>query len=204
MRHYQQMGYRVARLARENITRSAQRTRDFAVSEYGLTGDGLDVVRLIEKWGQQRAAGKIEFPDFRVVDDAELPGRAAEFRPRDLESSDDAENEHIFMFRCSAWDAAADGVPAAIETLAHEIGHCVLEHPKVTYARMYHNDRVVKEEDSEWQANLFMDELLMDRRLISEHVGWGEIQRRFLVTKTSAIRRVRALMIERLRKRQTL
>ena len=198
MASFRETGYRVARLSRRAIRDAAHRTRDYAEQQYGLYDDALDVVRLIEKWGLERAKGQLEFPDYRVADDTELPNREAEYLPRDRsERGDEPENEHIFLFRNSAWVAAAAGKASALETFAHEIGHCVLQHPKVSYTRMY-RERIRRDEDSEWQADVFMDELLMDSRRISEQAGWGEIQERFKVTRQLAIRRVRELMQERM------
>ena len=193
---FRETGFRVPARTRPQIRRRAQFLRDFAASEYGFVGDAFEVVRVIEKWGLMRALGDAAHPDYLVVDDRELPGRAGEFRPRDKQLDDD-EHENLFVFRRSVWDAACEGDPEARETLGHELGHCMLEHPKVTLARTYSDERVQWNTDSEWQANVFMDELLMDSRLIAGSRGWGEIVRRCGVTRQSAIRHIRELMNER-------
>lgn len=193
---FRETGFRVPTRTRLEIRERAQYLRDFVASEYGFVGDRFEVVRVIEKWGLMRAFGDAAHPDYLVVDDIELPGRAGEFRPRD-EQLDGDEHENLFVFRRSVWDAACEGDPEARETLGHELGHCVLEHPKVTLARAYHDEPVQWYSDSEWQANVFMDELLMDSRLIINATSWEEIVRRFGVTEESAIRRVRELINEK-------
>ena len=78
---YSETGYKVKRREPADIRALAQHLRDFAAQEYGLVGSRFDVVRLIEKWGLRRAQGDLDHPDFEIVEDSELPGRAAEYRP---------------------------------------------------------------------------------------------------------------------------
>jgi hypothetical protein len=178
------------------IRRAAQQLRDFASSYYEIKGDEFDVVALIEKFGRLRADGKFDNPDYFVVEDRSLPGRAAEFRPRRDVNADGDDNEHVFFIRESVWISACAGGQDARETLAHELGHCILEHPAPSYARMYHDEVVDLACDSEQQANIFMDELLMDIRCIGSLDGWKVIADKFNVTCEMAIRRRRELINE--------
>ncbi|MEW8057126.1 MAG: ImmA/IrrE family metallo-endopeptidase [Candidatus Thiodiazotropha sp.] len=184
---------------RPYIRALAHYLRDFIAAEYGIAGEVVNVVDLIQKWGYLRARGMLDNPDYRVVEDLALPGRDAEYRPRpDGYGPVDADDEfHCFLIRETIWDAATAGDPAASETLAHEVGHCVLQHPAPTHMRMYRDEIVDRLTDSEWQANTFMDEFLMDSRQITLRDGWKDIRDRFNVTQESAIRRIRELIYER-------
>ena len=194
MMKYRQTGFRVNRRDRRQIRQAAQYLRDFSAREYGLEGSAFDVTGVIERWGLLRARGSVDHPDFLIVEDNELPGRAGEFRPCE-EGVGHNEQENLFLFPCGIWDAACEGDPEARETVAHEIGHCVLRHPKLTYARAYQDERVDWNGDSEWQANVFKDELLVDTRLVSNADGWGDFVRRFNVTQETAIRLIREMMV---------
>lgn len=193
---YRNIGYRVEGRTRMQIRRAAQQVRDFAASYYEIKGHEFDVVGLIEKFGRLRADGNLDNPDFLVVEDRFLPGRAAEFRPRRSNNADADDNEHVFIIRESVWMSACAGGQDARETLAHELGHCILEHPAPSYARMYHDEVVDLACDSERQANMFMDELLMDIRSITSLDGWKDIAKKFNVTCDMAIRRRRELINE--------
>lgn len=192
---YTETGYKVQRREPDELRQLAQYLRDFAASECGLVGSRFDVVRLIEKWGLRRSTGDITNPDYVIVEDSELPGRAAEYRPPPV-SGHDADS-HLFVFRESVWNAACLDDAEARHILAHEVAHCVLQHPPVSYARQYQDEIVDQNEDSECQANRFADELLMDERLIQSKEGYGSIVEKFGVTNETAVNRLRRVIAER-------
>ena len=196
MKKFRETGFRVSGRTRLQIRQVAHHLRDFSAREYGLDGSAFDVTGLIEKWGLLRARGSVDHPDYLIVEDDELPGRAGEFRPSDGHTDDD-DHENVFLFPRSVWDSACDGYPEARETVAHEIGHCVLRHPKLTYARAYYDETVIWRTDSEWQANVFKDELLMDSRLVPTAERLESVVRHFNVTQETAIRHTKELMNER-------
>ena len=98
---------------------------------------------------------------------------------------------------------AVAGIPEAIESLIHEIGHALLDHPTPAYRRGYDPDeyiQVIPEEDSEHQANWCMDELNMPYDQIKARDSYGDLMQRFNVSEESAVRRVTDLIRERRKK----
>ncbi len=184
------------------IRQEAQRLLDFSSRVYGISGPPVDPAALIEKWGKMRGDGFLEHPCYKIVGDRELPGRAAEFQPRPGGTPEEEDGRHIFIFRESVWDLASAGDPEARETLAHEIGHCVMRHPPINHARTYKDERVDWQTDSEWQANKFRDEFLVDSRGVQAKDSWGVIANIYNVTEETAVRLVREFMNERLEKKR--
>lgn len=200
-RRYIETGFRVKPKDRLAIRQVAHHVRDLAGPAYGFVLNGpFPVVGLVQAWHDLHDAGDANYPSYVLVEDPELPGRDAEYR---APSPDGAPlpMQNLFLFRRSIWAAAEKGEAVAREIIAHEIGHCVLEHPQPTYGRMYDDGRREPQADSEWQASVFMEELLMDSRLIRRGHGWGEIVSRFGVTPATAIARVRQLIDERRKSR---
>lgn len=63
--------------------------------------------------------------------------------------------------RESVYVAACQGVPRALFTVAHELGHLILAHRRPAFNRQTQRHSFEVWEDSEWQADQFAAELLM-------------------------------------------
>ena len=169
------------------VRKSAQYLRERVRTEYTLEGAAFPIVELIEKWGSMPEHG---CPGFDILEDHELAFAPAEFMPKPT---------YKFHIRESVWIKACNGDPEARETLAHEVGHCWLNHPAFSLQRASVDDfhTTVKETDSECQANWFLIELLMDIRLIETKHSVNALMEKFNVTEELATLRLRELINER-------
>lgn len=193
---FRETGFRVPKLTRLDVRKSAQALLDYMTIHYGWQKPYVPIVDLIELWGSCDDSGEPGCaPNYDVVEDAALPDCAAEFIP----------GENLLRIRQAVWNAATDGVGSDRETLAHEMGHIVLGHPPPSLARAYNYfHRVEPETDSEYQANWFLDEFLMDVRGISIADGVSDLVKRFGVSEAGAARRIHELILERAVKRTLL
>lgn len=94
-----------------------------------------------------------------LVEDNELLGRAAETFPE----------QHLIRVKQSVYDGACLGHYWARSVMAHELGH-YLCHSDLTpvYAYPAYGERIPKEIDPEYQADVFAAELLAPVNLIDE------------------------------------
>lgn len=179
-KRYRRSGYPVPRASRAEVRLAAHNLRDWVQEQFGWTDDPFPCVRLIEVLG-----ASLNGPNYEEVLDNSLPGTDALWDP----------HEKSFRIRETVWDLADAGDPGARETLAHEIGHWALGHPPAAFYRRYDNGIVVPEEDSEHQADWFLEELLVDSRRISKADGIDTIQRRFGVSVDLAVERIRRVVV---------
>lgn len=79
-------------------------------------------------------------------------------------------------------------------TLAHELGHYKL-HSRVTFARAWKHghDTIPRYKNSEWQADCFGGELLIDFRHVSECQSIQEIMEVFGVSYDAAVYHIRQI-----------
>lgn len=191
--NFRESGFKVPARSRLEVRRAAHGLLDYMSIQYGWQKPYVLIIDLIELWGSFDDSGESgRVPNYEVIDDTELPDRAAEFIPSD----------NLLRVRQSVWNAATDGMGSERETLAHELGHIVLTHPQPTLARAYNYfHRVEPETDSEYQANWFLDEFLMDVREMSISDGVSDLVERFGVSEAGAARRIRELILERSAKR---
>lgn len=120
-----------------------------------------------------------ELLEFEIVENnsQELKGKEAETYP----------DKKLIKIKQSVWDKAAMGDGRSRFTLAHEFGHFILHQGMQGYAR-FSKDSVDHKayEDSEWQANEFAGELLMDSRSIKPEMTEKEIIEKFVVSDQAA------------------
>ena len=182
LNRYRETGYPVPRRELGDIRCRAHEFLRWTTRRFPRAAAGVPVVEVIEYLGSEVDKG---YPDFEIRD--VIPGYVAQFKP----------DEHLFVIERDVWDAATDGEGEARILLAHELGHYVLEHPANAFGRQFFNDIVVKEEDSESQANLFADEYLMDCRQITPAMTAREIALSFGVDEGAALRRLDNLKREK-------
>ena len=181
---FRETGYPVPRRDTRNIRTVAHELLDWTYRRFSRKGEPVEVIKVIEFLGSEVDNG---YPDFEIVEDSEIPGFVAKFYP----------DRMLFKFACSIWDAASDGDGEARYHIAHEIGHNALKHPSEAFGREFLNDIVVKDEDSEHQANSFADEYLMDSRLIARDCNVAAVMRQFGVDEPTASRRINNLTREK-------
>ena len=75
-------------------------------------------------------------------------------------------------------------------TIAHEIGHIFL-HAEVPMAKNYEQSEIKVYEDSEWQADVFAEELLAPAKLI-KNMNYQEIQAKCQISEKVAYAQWRA------------
>ncbi|MFD2167217.1 ImmA/IrrE family metallo-endopeptidase [Thalassotalea euphylliae] len=111
--------------------------------------------------------------DFTVVDDEELGSEEARTYP----------NEKHILISNSVYEGAADCDGRDRFTIAHEIGHLDLH--KGQTPMFSRGDHQIFE-DSEWQADTFASEFLMDSRHITPADTVESLMKKFGVSKTAA------------------
>lgn len=130
---------------------SRKKIRNLAMTIRKLTGNKpyFDIIKFIEL-----ILPKIdsEFNGMDIVADEQLPNCYAQACPA----------EHKIFVRNSVYDGAADGNGRDRFTLAHELGHYILNgSTKVSYARVQSKSQIPAYRNPEWQANTFAAELLV-------------------------------------------
>lgn len=145
--------------------------------------------RLRKAIGQKRAYVKIvnllellqnfEFLEFAVVEDHELSEEEAVTYP----------DKRFMCIKQSVYEKAADGDGHCRFTIAHELGHLCLHRGQSRYARGITGAHKIFE-DSEWQADTFASEFLIDQRLIPENADECDISEMFGVSLSAARRRL--------------
>lgn len=183
LRRYREIGFPVPGKSVGEIRTTAQKMRDWTKQRLPSDGLAAPATEVIEYLG---SFVRHDFPDYEIVDDDKIPGFAANFSP----------DQMLFRFARSVWNGASRGDGAARLVVAHEIGHCALNHPSHAFGRQFAHEVVVKELDSEWQANTFADEYLMDCRLMTRMMNVSEVAAAFKVDEMSARRRIQNLMRE--------
>merc|ERR1711916_71906 len=120
--------------------------------------------------------------DFEVLDDLELGGVAAQV----LRS----QGAPKLQVQNSVYEEACDNKSFGRFTLAHELGHFFLHSKQSIPLTREMNPKAGHEayEDSEWQANTFAAELLVDSRLLRDAriLSVEEISKKFFVSKQTA------------------
>ena len=90
------------------------------------------------------------------------------------------------IIRQDVYDMALDGNGFARFTMAHELGHLVMHH-SLPLARQQANQTIKPYENSEWQANKFAQELLIDTATVTRlNLSVNEITDIFGVSRNSA------------------
>lgn len=177
------LGVQVSPRSRVAIRRDAQKVKDILSLKLGFEGAFVPIVKVVEFLDYH------DLLEFSVVDDADIEGVAARLQPRNGEVPLLEVSESIYESSC------LDDHFARF-TLAHEVGHFFLHsNQRIPLHRaMPGKGRHVIFEDSEWQANTFAAEILMDSRLIQKDF-WDEndISERCCVSGAAAIIRLKVL-----------
>ncbi|QSV13592.1 ImmA/IrrE family metallo-endopeptidase [Photobacterium ganghwense] len=157
------LGHKVKPMSSKAIEGIAQLTRD----ALQLSSPKVKICHLLE------ALQEMEALTLEVVDDHELGDEEARAFP---------DKDHI-QVKNSVYEAACDGCGHSAFTLAHELGHLMLhKNCKPSFARGTHKIY----EDSEWQADTFASEFLMDSRMIKNDATIEQLVDMFGVTPHAA------------------
>lgn len=163
MAYKRKLGHRVRPLNTATIEAAARKCRD----SFKLEKPYINVCGLLE------ALREMKVLDFTVVEDSELGDEEARTYP----------NERHILISNTVYEGAADGDGRARFTIAHEIGHLDLH--KGQTPMFSRGDHKIFE-DSEWQADTFASEFLMDSRFISATDTLNSLMKKFGVSKTAA------------------
>jgi hypothetical protein len=171
------LGHKVTPLKTIDIHTKAHKVRDVLM----VLIEGLNIKKhklpIIDVYDHLMDNGLMTY---EVVEDNVLGERLAETFP---------DKEHITVF-----DGACDGVPFHRFTLAHELGHLFLhknQAPK-SYARGEVKNHKVYE-DSEWQADEFASELLIDKRDLTGNETAVDLTARYGISLLAAETKLRKL-----------
>lgn len=121
----------------------------------------------------------IGFLEFAVVEDHDLGEEEAVTYP----------DKRFMLIKQTVYDKAAEGDGHCRFTIAHELGHLWMHRGQASYARGTTGRHQIFE-DSEWQADTFASELLIDQRLIPANADEYDISETFGVSHSAARRRL--------------
>ena len=164
--HRRKLGHKVRPLSGAKIKKIANQFRD----AFDLKKAYLKIPQLYE------ALQSMEFLEFEIVEDAHMSEEARTFP-----------DKSFIEIKESIYNGACEGDGHCRFTLAHELGHLLLH--KNQNSKSYARGEVAKHEvfeDSEWQADEFASELLMDSRLISDDMTSNKAAKEFGVSKMAA------------------
>lgn len=161
----QNRGYRVSPRKTMQIRELAQSLR----VQVAPSTPWFPILRLIETLHRH------EQIEFEVVEISEMEDEYGLSYPK----------ERRILIREDVYDLAREKNGFARSTIAHELGHIIMHSgEKVAYAREVSQHKVY--EDSEWQANKFAQELLIDVYQLSENDDEYSISDKFGVTFKAA------------------
>ncbi len=169
-------GYKVPPRTTKSIRDIAHGIRD----ALGLTGALFPIARVLE------ALQINEQLELIIVEDDELGENYAVAYPE----------KRVIKVRNTVYERAVAGDGFARFTLAHELGHMFLHKGVAAYARSKEDGSHKTYCDSEWQADKFAQELLIDTRMIASGSTASDIQDTFGVSYQAAITAIRALSRE--------
>lgn len=153
---YKPKGFRVKGRSRQDIRADAHTVLDVLRAQMGIRRPTLPIVDVVE-WLDEK--GIIELD---VLGSGEMDGKAAELQPVPNGTPRLCINESVY-------EGACEGGNFGRFTLAHELGHYFLHSRQpIPLARTSITPDHPPFEDSEWQANTFAGELLVDSRLVGE------------------------------------
>lgn len=162
-------GFRVKGMSIKQVRSKAQRLRAF------FERDNEPYINVVQLLDNLSANG---FVDFDVIDDSEWS--------RDDELAFFVPAENMIYIRQSTNDLATLGDGHSRFTIAHEIGHWIL-HRNIRLSRSsIASTKHSAYEDSEWQADTFAAELLINRDFLSDSDSATDIKARFGVSTACA------------------
>jgi Zn-dependent peptidase ImmA (M78 family) len=159
-------GHKVSPLSTDRIRKVAHQIRD----TFQIVDGYIPIVLLIELLHQQ------ELIEFEIVEQALMPDDYGLTFPK----------KGKIVIRQDVYDLAVSGDGFGRFTIAHELGHLILHNQEVVYARNKHGGHHKTFEDSEWQADKFAQELLVDVRHVSKGDQISDIECKFGVSRKAA------------------
>jgi len=165
-------GYKVKPRGTEQIRKVAHGFKDVL----GIKKDYFPIVEMLELLSQK------EIFDFEIIAKEDMPNEYGLSYP----------NKGLIRIREDIYDKAVDGDGFGRYTIAHEIGHFMLHKGEMPYAREVGGEHKTYE-DSEWQANKFAQELLIDTRNIDKNISVSEIEIKYGVTRKASRVAMKAL-----------
>jgi len=123
---------------------------------------------------------EMDFLEFQVVEDHVLGDEEAVSYP----------DRGFMRIKQSVYDKAHSGDGHCRFTVAHELGHMVMHRGQASYARGTTGDHKIYE-DSEWQADTFANEFLVDQRLLQQGMDTLDVSELFGVSHGAADSRLR-------------
>lgn len=139
-------GHKVRPLRIRDIRKAAQTFKD----SFHITGDYFPIVQLIELMHER------EWLELEIVEKELMPDDYGLTYPK----------RNKIKIREDVYDKAVAGDGFGRFTMAHELGHLIIHRQETVYARNEHGGFHKTIEDSEWQADKFAQELLIDTRLL--------------------------------------
>ena len=138
--------------------------------KWALKGKKINILKFLEIF-----VSLVKY-EYEIVEDSQLKTNYAEFDPSDK----------VMRIRESVYLGAAKGNTRDRFTIAHEIGHMILNSLMDAEIKFCRFDETVKSyEDIEWQANTFAAEFLVDFSEI-EYMNIDEISEKFGVSRKVA------------------
>lgn len=169
-------GHKVKSLQIKHIRDVAQHVKD----SFQITGGYFPIVELIELMHQSEAI------ELEIKERHEMPNDYGLTYPK----------RNQILIREDVYDLAVSGDGFGRFTMAHELGHLFLHRHETVYARNEHGGCHKTIEDSEWQADKFAQELLIDTRILVPTNNAYQIADMFGVTIKAGDTAYRSLLRE--------
>jgi hypothetical protein len=174
-----ELGHKVSPRKKVDIQNKARKLKDLIYEMIDELSIQNKFVPIIKIYDHLRAIG---FLEYEVVEDSELGERLAETLPDKKE----------IRIKESVFNGACNGDGFHRFTLAHELGHLVLHKNQQSkaYARgVTPNHKIF--EDSEWQADEFASEFLIDSRDLNGNENYKMISNIYGLSHTAAKEKIR-------------
>lgn len=159
-------GHRVSPRSTKDIRGLANLLR----SEFNISSERFPIVELVEILAYQ------EEIEFIITSLEDMPDDYGLTLPK----------KNIIKLREDVYDDAARGGGFGRFTLAHELGHLLLHRREVVFARNQCTSNHKPFEDSEWQADKFAQELLVDVHHVNPYTTINTIADKFSITRRAA------------------
>lgn len=155
-RKFTPKGVKVKGKSRQSIRRDAHIVRDVFASQLELSRPVLPIVDILE-WLDTEGIIQLD-----VLEQKEMGDTAAELQPI-------MHRLPVLYLNESVYELACNDDNFGRFTIAHELGHYFLHSNQwPAYARSQESTDHKAFEDSEWQANTFAGELLVDSRTVMQ------------------------------------
>lgn len=183
--HQTPKGFRVSPRSTKEIRKVTQSIR----SMFGFTQPKVPIVLMIDILTEQ------QFIELEILEDHH-PLMADDLGNTQLIKIEE-QKLPLIRLRNSVYEKATDGDGYSRFTVAHELGHAILHNSDLKLSRsITHRDKGLWYMDSEWQADTFAAELLMDLKHIKNGDTPYDISMRFGVSTQSASIRLSKLSKE--------